>query len=479
MYIDGKIWIGNNDQGERISIIPKMVNRHGLVAGATGTGKTVTLKVMAETFSDMGIPVFMADVKGDIAGMMNPGTDSEDMQKRIEKFNLTDAGFAYKGYPVTLWDIYGVRGIQLRTTISEMGPMLLARILDLNDLQSDILTIIFKIADDRKWFLIDTKDLKSVLNYVSDHRGLFEGEYGKMSPASISTIVRAVVALEAAGGDVFFGEPALRISDWLTLGDGGKGMINILDSESLINNGKMYSAFLLWMLSELFETLPEVGDLPKPKMVFFFDEAHLLFNGAPKQLLDKIEQVVKLIRSKGVGVYFCTQNPKDIPDGVLAQLGNKVQHGLHAYTPSDQKAVKAAAMSFRANPAFDTEETLTSLGTGKAVVSFLGEDGVPGMAQKVSVLPPQCSMGSIGDGQREQSVKSSLFYSKYAEGYDPESAYEILMRLGQEEQAREEQAAAEAAQVKEDARLAKEQAKADEKAAREAEKESAAKNRAI
>lgn len=241
----------------------------------------------------------------------------------------------------------------------------------------------------------------------------------------------------------------------------------------------MYSAFLLWMLSELFETLPEVGDLPKPKMVFFFDEAHLLFNGAPKQLLDKIEQVVKLIRSKGVGVYFCTQNPKDIPDGVLAQLGNKVQHGLHAYTPSDQKAVKAAAMSFRANPAFDTEETLTSLGTGKAVVSFLGEDGVPGMAQKVSVLPPQCSMGSIGDGQREQSVKSSLFYSKYAEGYDPESAYEILMRLGQEEQAREEQAAAEAAQVKEDARLTKEQAKADEKAAREAEKESAAKNRAI
>lgn len=479
MYIDGKVWIGNNDQGERISIIPKMVNRHGLVAGATGTGKTVTLKVMAETFSDMGIPVFMADVKGDIAGMMNPGTDSEDMQKRIEKFNLTDAGFAYKGYPVTLWDIYGVKGIQLRTTISEMGPMLLARILDLNDLQSDILTIIFKIADERKWFLIDTKDLKSVLNYVSDHRGLFEGEYGKMSPASISTIVRAVVALEAAGGDVFFGEPALRISDWLTLGDGGKGMINILDSESLINNGKMYSAFLLWMLSELFETLPEVGNLPKPKMVFFFDEAHLLFNGAPKQLLDKIEQVVKLIRSKGVGVYFCTQNPKDIPDGVLAQLGNKVQHGLHAYTPSDQKAVKAAAMSFRANPAFDTEETLTSLGTGKAVVSFLGEDGVPGMAQKVSVLPPQCSMGSIGDGQREQSVKSSLFYSKYAEGYDPESAYEILMRLGQEEQAREEQAAAEAAQVKEDARLAKEQAKADEKAAREAEKESAAKNRAI
>lgn len=483
MYTDGKIWMANNDKGERICIIPKMVNRHGLIAGATGTGKTITLKVMAETFSDMGVPVFMADVKGDIAGMMNPGTDSEDMQKRIERFGLADAGFAYKGYPVTLWDIYGVKGIQLRTTISEMGPMLLARILELNDLQSDILTVVFKIADDHKLLLIDTKDLKSILNYVSDHRELFEGEYGKMSPTSISTIVRAVVALEVAGGDVFFGEPALRISDWLTLSDGGRGMINILDSESLINNGKMYSAFLLWMLSELFETLPEVGDLPKPKMVFFFDEAHLLFNGASKQLLDKIEQVVKLIRSKGVGVYFCTQNPKDIPDDVLAQLGNKVQHGLRAYTPSDQKAVKAAAMSFRANPEFDTEETLISLGTGKAVVSFLGEDGVPGMAQKVSVLPPQCSMGGIGDGQRDQSIKASLLYSKYAEGYDPESAYEILMRLGQEEQARAEQAAAEAAQAKEEARLAKEQAKVDEKAAREAEreakKEAAAKSRAI
>ena len=483
MYTDGKIWLANNDKGEHISIIPKMANRHGLVAGATGTGKTITLKVMAETFSDMGVPVFMADVKGDIAGIMNPGTDSEDMQKRIEKFGLASAGFSYRGYPVTLWDIYGKKGIQLRTTISEMGPMLLSRILELNDLQSDILTVIFKIADDNKLLLIDTKDLKSMLNYVSEHRDQFEGQYGKMSPTSISAIIRSVVALEVAGGDVFFGETALNISDWLTLGEGGKGMINILDSESLINNGKMYSAFLLWMLSELFETLPEVGDLPKPKMVFFFDEAHLLFDGASKQLLDKIEQVVKLIRSKGVGVYFCTQNPKDIPDGVLAQLGNKVQHALRAYTPADQKAVKAAAMAFRTNPDFDTAETITSLGTGKAVVSFLGEDGVPGIAEKVSILPPQCSMGGISDGERDQAIKASLLYSKYAKSYDPDSAYEILMRLGQEEQAKAEQEAANAVQAKEDERLAKEQAKADEKAAKEAEreakKEEAARNRAI
>ena len=320
MLKDGKIWVANNDKGENIFILPKMANRHGLIAGATGTGKTITLKVMAESFSDMGVPVFMADVKGDVAGMMCPGVDTEDMQKRI-------------------------------------GPLLLGRILELNDLQTSILNIVFKIADDNQLLLIDTKDLKAMLNYINEHRAQFEGEYGKMSPASITAIIRAIVALETQGGDVFFGEPALSISDWLTQ-DCGKGMINILDSGSLINNGKLYSTFLLWMMSELFETLPEVGDLPKPKMVFFFDEAHLLFNGASKALLDKIEQVVKLIRSKGVGIYFCTQSPKDIPDGVLAQLGNKVQHALRAYTPADQKAVKAAAASYRPNPEFDTASTI-------------------------------------------------------------------------------------------------------------------------
>ena len=472
MLKDGKIWIAQNDQGENIFILPKMANRHGLVAGATGTGKTVTLKVMAETFSEMGVPVFMADVKGDIAGMLCPGTDSEDMQKRIAKFGLAEAGFSYKGCPVTLWDIFGKNGSPLPATVSEIGPLLLARILELNDLQSALLNIIFKIADDNNLLLIDTKDIKACINYIQDHRGDFEPDYGKMSAASLSAIQRAIVALELVGGDVFFGEPALNIHDWMAQ-DMGKGMINILDSESLISNGKLYSTFLLWMLSELFETLPEVGDMPKPKMVFFFDEAHLLFDGASKALLDKIEQVVKLIRSKGVGVYFCTQNPRDIPDGVLAQLGNKIQHGLRAYTPAEQKSVKAAAASFRENPAFNAVEVIQALGTGKALVSFLGEDGTPGMAQKVSILPPQCSMGGITENQRDQAIKGSMLYGKYAESYDSDSAYEFLMRHGQEEAAARQRAAEEAEQAKEDARLAKEQAKENARLAKEQAKEEA------
>lgn len=483
MLKDGKLWIGNTEEGKEVYILPKMANRHGLVCGATGTGKTVTLKVMAESFSAMGVPVFMADVKGDIAGMMEPGTDTEDMQKRIEKFGCGKAGFTYGGCPVTLWDIFGKKGISLRTTVSEIGPMLLARILSLNDLQSDILSIIFRIADDSKLLLIDTKDLKAMLSWVSDHHEQYEGTYGKISSASVGAIIRAIVALEGDGGDVFFGEPALNISDWLALGDGGKGMINILDSSSLISNGRLYSTFLLWMLSELFETLPEVGDMAKPKMVFFFDEAHLLFDGAAKALLDKIEQVVKLIRSKGVGIYFCTQNPKDIPDGVLAQLGNKVEHALRAYTPADQKAVKAAAQSFRPNPAFDTYETITTLGTGKAVVSLLDEDGVPGIAEKVSILPPQCSMAGISDARRDQCIKESLLYSKYANAYDPDSAYEFLERQGQAEEADRAKAADDAAQEKERLRQEKEQAKLNEKEARAKERAEAAdaraRNRAI
>ena len=329
-----------NDANEEICLLPGKANRHGLIAGATGTGKTVTLRVMAEAFSEMGVPVFLADVKGDLAGMMAPGIDSEDMQARIERFNLKENGFFYQGYPVTFWDIYGQNGIQLRTTISEMGPLLLSRIMKLNELQTNILSIVFKIADDNGLLLIDTKDLKAMLNHVNSNHKEYEAQYGKMSPASIAAILRAVVALEIDGGEVFFGEPGLNIYDLLTT-EGGKGMINILDSESLINNGRLYSTFLLWLLSELFEMLPEVGDPEKPRMVFFFDEAHLLFNDAPKTLLEKIEQVVKLVRSKGVGVYFCTQNPKDVPDGVLAQLGNKIQHALHAYTPAERKAVRS------------------------------------------------------------------------------------------------------------------------------------------
>ena len=467
MYCDNNVWVANDDKGERIVLLPKYANRHGLVAGATGTGKTVTLKVLAESFSDMGVPVFLADVKGDIAGLANPGMDSEDMQKRIERFGLADAGFAFTGYPVTIWDIYGKKGIPLRTTISEMGPLLLSRLMELNDLQSDILSIVFKIADDNGLLLIDTKDLKAMLNYVSDHNKEFEAQYGKMSPASIAAIIRALVAIEVAGGDKFFGEPALNLTDWLTFGPEGKGMINILDSESLISNSRLYSTFLLWLLSELFERLPEVGDMDKPKMVFFFDEAHLLFNGASKVLLEKIEQVVKLIRSKGVGVYFCTQNPRDIPDAVLAQLGNKIQHALHAYTPSDQKAVKAAAESFRVNPEFDTYETIMSLGTGEAVISFLEDSGVPGIVRKGYILPPRCSFGSIDDSRRDGIVKGSILYSKYYESVDPDSAYEFLERRGIEEAEALEQEQREKEEAKEAERREKEEAKLREKQERE------------
>ena len=463
MYYNN-VWLGVNDKGEKIELLPKMANRHGLVAGATGTGKTVTLKVMAESFSDMGVPVFIADVKGDIAGLANPGADSEDMQKRIERFGLSEAGFSYKGYPVTLWDIYGTKGISLRTTISEMGPLLLSRLMELNDLQSDILSIVFKIADDSNLLLIDTKDLKAMLNYVSENNSEFEAQYGKMSPQSIAAIVRALVALEVAGGDKFFGEPAVNIMDFFTFGDMGKGMINILDSSSLINNTKLYSTFLLYLLSELFERLPEVGDMDKPKMVFFFDEAHLLFKDAPKVLIEKIEQVVKLIRSKGVGVYFCTQNPRDIPDGVLAQLGNKVEHALHAYTPADQKAVKAAAESFRENPEFNTYETILSLGTGEAVVSFLGPDGIPGIAEKTYILPPQSSFGSIDDSRRDTLIKGNICYSKYYEATDPDSAYEFLERRGIE-------AAEAAAKAAEEAEAEKQREKEEKEAEKQREKE--------
>ena len=461
MYKDGKIWLALNDAGEEICLLPAKANRHA--------------------FSDMGVPVFLADVKGDIAGMMAPGEDSENMRERIERFGLAQYGFSYQGYPVTFWDIYGEKGIQLRTTVSEMGPLLLSRILKLNELQSNILSIIFKIADDNGLLLIDLKDLKSMLNHVNENRKDYEAMYGKMSPASIAAILRAVVALEIDGGETFFGEPGLNIRDWLAA-EGGKGMINILDSESLINNGRLYSTFLLWLLSELFEMLPEVGDLSRPKMVFFFDEAHLLFNDAPKALLEKIEQVVKLIRSKGVGVYFCTQNPRDIPDGVLAQLSNRVQHGLRAYTPADQKAVKAAAESFRVNPEFNTFNTILELGTGEAVVSFLQEDGTPSVAQKVSILPPQSRMGAVSDYERDQKIKESILYGKYAEAVDPESAYEILLRLGIEKEAAlaraKEEAEAAKLKAKEEAEAAKQKAKEAAAAAREAEKEAAAKKRA-
>lgn len=447
MVKDGKIWIANNENGEPLYLLPQMATRHGLIAGATGSGKTVTLKVLAEAFSDLGVPVFFSDVKGDLAGMLAAGTDSEDMRQRIEKFGLEDAGFSYTSYPTVLFDLFGQKGIPLRTTISEMGPLLLSRILDLTETQSDLLTIAFKIADDHDLLLIDTKDLKAILNYMADNNKEFASDYGNINKTSIAAIIRSIVAMESIGGETFFGEPALNIRDWFSQ-ENGRGVINILDSQSLVNNGTLYSIFLLWMLSELFETLPEVGDLEKPKMVFFFDEAHLLFKNTNKALLEKIEQVVKLIRSKGVGIFFVTQNPRDIPDGILSQLGNKIEHALHAYTPAEQKAVKAAAQAFRVNPAFNTEEAIQSLGTGEAIVSFLQADGTPGMAEKASILPPQSKLGSIDDAAREAAIKGALLYTKYATPVDPDSAYEFLQRKGLEEQAAAEKAKVEAAEAK-------------------------------
>jgi len=431
MYFDHKIWIGDAN-GTKVSIEPKMANRHGLIAGATGTGKTITLKVLAESFSDAGVPVFLADVKGDLSGMCKPGVDNENMQKRIEKFGLAECGFDYHKYPTVFWDIFGKNGIPLRTTISEMGPLMLSRLMELNDTQNDVLSIVFKIADDQNLLLIDTKDLKAMLQYVSDNNKEFATDYGNISKQSIGAILRNLVALEAEGAEDFFGEPALNIADWFQPDISGKGTINVLDCQTLITSPTMYATFLLWLMSELFEELPEVGDMEKPRMVFFFDEAHLLFNDISKALQDKIEQVVKLIRSKGVGIYFITQSPSDIPNEVLSQLGNKIQHALRAYTPSDEKAVKAAANSFRPNPAFDTKEVLTSLGTGEALISVLDADGVPGIVQNCKILPPQSQMGPISAEDRVQEINAcrlSLFYNNEV---DSDSAYEFFQRRSKE-----------------------------------------------
>lgn len=470
MLKDGKIWVGSTNQGTSVMLLPGMANRHGLIAGATGSGKTATLKGLAESFSDAGVPVFLADVKGDLAGMCQPGVPGDKITERMEKVGIERSETFFQSYPVTFWDLYGKNGIQLRTTISEMGPMLLSRVLGLNALQSDILDVAFQIADAENLLLIDTKDLKALLHYVEEHRADYEADYGKISSASVAVIIRSLASLEGAGGDVFFGEPALNITDWFTTDCNGKGMIHILDSVSLIQNGQLYSTFLLWLLSELFEQLPEIGDPEKPRMVFFFDEAHLLFKGASESLLDKISQVVRLIRSKGVGVYFCTQNPSDIPDEVLAQIGNKVQHALHAYTPKEQKAVKAAAQSYRANPSMDTCQTIMELGVGEAVCSFLDADGVPSIAEKITVVPPRSLMGPISEEVRQKMIRESLLSIRYANAVDPDSAYEFLQRKGLKEQAEAEEAAAVREKEKQEAKEAKEREKQEAKEAKEKEK---------
>ena len=408
-----------------VCLIPKMANRHGLITGATGTGKTVTLQNMAETFSQMDVPVFAADVKGDLSGVAAAGGNKDSVVKRVEAYHLADKGFKFQAFPVQFWDVFGEQGAPVRAAVSDMGPLLLSRLLTLNDTQSAVLTVIFKIAKDEDLAIIDLKDLQKLLLYLADNSNKYGPTYGNLSTASIGAIQRGLTALEHDGVDAFFGEPGLNIDDLLQT-EGDKGVVNILAADKLMNNPRIYSTFLLWLMTKLFDVLPEVGDMDKPKLVFFFDEAHLLFNDAPKVLLKKIEQVVRLIRSKGVGVYFISQSPSDIPDSVLGQLGNRIQHALRAYTPKDQKALKVAAQTFRANPAFDTETAIAELSTGEALVSFLDDKGAPQPVERAFILPPEGQIGPLDQAAREQMVKGSLLYRHYAQTQDRASAYEEL-----------------------------------------------------
>lgn len=431
MYKDGKIYIGLSDNGP-VTMELNMCNRHGLIAGASGTGKTITMKAMAEAFSDAGVPVFLCDVKGDVSGLASPGVPSENMEKRIDKFGIRDE-FSYRAYPVCFWDIYQEKGHPVRATVSDMGPDLLARILGLTPAQEGVLNIVFRIVDDKGLLLVDLKDLRAVLNYVNEHKLEYVTTYGSMSTQSIGGILRALLPLESQGGDLFFGEPALDIFDWMKKDTDGRGIVNILHSVRLVQNPTLYASFLLWMMAELFERLPEAGDLDKPKLVFFFDEAHMLFADAPRVLVQKIEQVVKLIRSKGVGIYFVTQSPGDIPDSVLAQLSNRVQHALRAYTPAEQKAVRVAAQSFRENPAFRTEDVIMELGVGHALTSFLDENGVPGVVQQTAVICPQSLMGPVDETVR-RSLMAEDGMAKYDESVDNWTAYEVLTDLKEAEE---------------------------------------------
>lgn len=405
-----------------INFLPQMANRHGLIAGATGTGKTVTLRVLAENFSAIGVPVFMADVKGDLSGLAKPGADSPKVKERAAQMGLE---ITPNGFPVEYWDVFGEKGLPVRTTISELGPVLLARMLDLNDTQEEVLQVVFAAADEEKLLLLDLKDLQAMLQYAAANATELSRKYGNISQATLATIQRSLLAFTREGGK-FFGEPALSLGDFIKTAPDGRGVINILAADKLLNSPKLYSTFLLWMLSELFEHLPEVGDLDKPKLVFFFDEAHLLFNEAPKALLDKIEQVVRLIRSKGVGIYFVTQNPLDVPETVLGQLGNRVQHALRAFTPRDQKAVKAAAQTMRANPGLDTATAITELSVGEALISLLDEKGRPAMVERALILPPASRIGPLTDVERAAIIKSSVLFGHYEQAVDRESAYEKL-----------------------------------------------------
>ena len=462
MFTNDRIWMGKNDE-KRTELLLNKANRHGLITGASGTGKTWTLRTMAEGFAAAGVPVFLADIKGDLSCLCKMGEDNENIRGRVEKFGIDN--WEYTAFTSVFWDVYGESGLQVRATISDMGPLLLSRLMNLSEVQQEVMNVIFKIADDNGLLLVDTKDLKAMLSYVADHSNDFKNEYGNLSPQSIASIQRNVVSLETQGADVFFSEPMLDINDLLRIDDKGRGVVNILHSVRLAQNKTLYATFMLWLMSEIYENLPEIGDPEKPKAVLFIDEAHLLFNDAPKVLIEKVEQVVRLVRSKGVGIYFCSQSPADIPDNVLGQLGNKVQHALRAYTPKDQKAIRAAAESYRPNPKFSTETAITELGTGEALVSFLDEGGAPSVVERCFILPPQSKTGTLDAPDRKAVIECCPLYNKYSQLVDNESAYEVLSGKKEEEIA-EAAAAKEAAEAEKIA--AKEAAAAEKQAAKEA-----------
>ena len=426
---DATIFLGAGTDGD-VRILTRMANRHGLIAGATGTGKTVTLQVLAENFSRAGVPVFMADVKGDLAGLAKPATANPKIEARVKQLEIKD--YAARPCPVIYWDLYGTNGHPIRATVSDMGPLLLANLLELNETQSGVLYACFKIADDQGLLLLDLKDMRALLGHVVDNAKQFQKDYGNISAASAAAIQRSLLVLEQQGADNFFGEPALKLTDLMQVDFSGNGVVSVLDATQLLPKPRLYATFILWLLAELFEQLPEVGDVEKPKLVFFFDEAHLLFDSAPKALLEKIEQVVRLIRSKGVGVYFISQSPLDIPEDVLGQLGHRVQHALRAFTPKDQKAVKAAAQTFRARKGLDVETVITELGTGEALASVLDEKGSPTPVARILVRPPESRLGPLTEAERREHLQRSPLAGRYDESVDRESAYELLSKRGAE-----------------------------------------------
>lgn len=432
---DGAVYLGKGEKDQYLSL--KYANRHGLIAGATGTGKTVTLQILAEGFSKAGVPVFAADVKGDLAGIAMPGADKDFLKERAAKIGLENYG--PEAFPVTFWDVFGEKGHPIRATISEMGPLLLARLLELNETQEGVLTLAFRVADDEKLLLLDLKDLRALLVNIADRAAELTTKYGNVAKTTVGSIQRRLLMLEQQGANEFFGEPALDLMDFIRTDDAGNGVINILAADRLMQSPRLYATFLLWLLSELFEELPEVGDPEKPKLVFFFDEAHLLFDDAPKALVDKIEQVVRLIRSKGVGVFFVTQNPQDVPDGVSSQLGARIQHALRAFTPKEQKVIKTAAEMFRPNPAFSTLDVITQLGVGEALVSTLESKGAPSVVDRTLIRPPASRLGAISDDERKETIRYSDLGEVYDKPVDRQSAYEILTERAERQDRHEQQ----------------------------------------